>query len=400
MRIIGKEIGKISNIVLIVFLILFSLLYVSEIPSMSANWWDHTASAYDVDLHRELIGIFGATVTEEEWDDLLSFRQGLINDLTDILLDNDVLRNNGIYTYDMFEERYDELVTERNDNELLQEFDRIFFDDDVTSPLCFKIQAIDFLISAKDEGYVFCSPEDEDTERKINALYGLRASSIEIRERVTELWTGNELSLLHEALTENVKDDLVRMTVLSVIWCFVLILPYQITERLRNVRDLQLTSKTGRDIYRKQTCVCALAGLVIGILVAGVYAILLWRKGAFAFIMCPINIPVIHYWTDMTYGQFLLLYAAELIMTSVTAALLAYIIGRASSNYITGLGISIPSAVLLCAAVRYFMSSPLELIRPRTVSYIFVLIPLIILPAVFIILTRAVLKHDKVRDIL
>ena len=69
MRIIRKEIRKVLSIRLIVILLLFSALYVTQIPYLSMNWWNHSDSPYEVDLHRELIGKFGATITADEWED-------------------------------------------------------------------------------------------------------------------------------------------------------------------------------------------------------------------------------------------------------------------------------------------------------------------------------------------
>ena len=127
---------------------------------------------------------------------------------------------------------------------------------------------------------------------------------------------------------------------------------------------------------------------------------MLWKKGAFDFIHCPINIMMIRYWVDMTYGQFLLLYAFELIATSVISALLAYLIGRISANYIVGLGISIPVTVILCFAVNRIMIIPFDLQIPKIVSIILILLPLLILPIAVSVMIGVQLHRDKVRDIL
>jgi hypothetical protein len=159
-------------------------------------------------------------------------------------------------------------------------------------------------------------------------------------------------------------------------------------------------TKTGRRIFSKQALISALFGALTGIVVSGVYAYMLWLKGAFDFIHCPVNITAIHYWTDMTYGQFLMLYALELIMASVVSALIAYLIGRLSVNYIVGLGISIPVTVALCIAVDSVMMNPFSLSMSEAVSYCLICVPAIILPVAVLMLTGAVLRRDRVRDIL
>ena len=399
MRIFRKEIRKLLNIWLIMILLLFSMVYVSQIPYISMDWWNHSASPYEVDLHRELISKFGATITIDEWDDFMSFRQDLIDDLMDYVLQDEIMQKYDIDTYEKYEEQK-EITSfgEEHETELGQEFSRLIFDDKVTSPLSFKIQTLDELVSTKESGYIFST--DETAESKIHDLDHFKNMSDSAQNRLVQLWTGKELSLLHEAVTENVKDDFVRMAILAVIWSFVLILPYQITERLKNLRDIQLSTATGRKIFGKQAAVSALLGALIGVMVSGVYAYMLWKKGAFDFIHCPINIMMIRYWVDMTYGQFLLLYAFEMIATSVISALLAYLIGRISANYIVGLGISIPVTVILCFAVNRIMIIPFDLQIPKIVSIILILLPLLILPIAVSVIIGVQLYRDKVRDIL
>ena len=399
MRIFRKEIRKLLNIWLIMILLMFSMVYVSQIPYISMDWWNHSASPYEVDLHRELISKFGATITIDEWDDFMSFRQDLIDDLMDYVLQDEIMQKYDIDTYEKYEEQKEiTSIGEEHETELGQEFSRLIFDDKVTSPLIFKIQTLDELVSTKESGYIFST--DEAAESKIHDLDHFKNMSDSAQNRLVQLWTGKELSLLHEAVTENVKDDFVRMAILAVIWSFVLILPYQITERLKNMRDIQLTTATGRKIFGKQAAVSALLGALIGVMVSGVYAYMLWKKGAFDFIHCPINIMMIRYWVDMTYGQFLLLYAFELIAASVISALLAYLIGRISANYIVGLGISIPVTVILCFAVNRIMIIPFDLQIPKIVSIILILLPLLILPIAVSVMTGVQLYRDKVRDIL
>lgn len=399
MRMIRKEIRKVLSIRLIVILLLFSLLYVTQIPYLLMEWWNHSASPYEVDLHRELIGKFGATITADEWEDFMAFRQDLIDELMEYVLQDEIMQKYEINTYEKYEKQHEiSAFEEAYGTELGQEYSRLIFDDPVTSPLNFKIQTLDNLIAAKESGHIFSSKED--AEKKIQSTDYYKKMSDSAQNRVVQLWTGKELSLLHEAVTENVKDDFVRMAILAVIWCFVLILPYQISERLKNVRDIQLTTKTGRKIFGKQAAISALLGILIGVMVSGVYAYMLWRKGAFDFIHCPVNIMMIRYWVDITYGQFLLLYACELIMTSVVSALLAYLIGRLSANYIVGLGISIPVTVILCVAVNFIMITPFCLDLSKMFSFFLICIPLIILPIAVLLLTGAMLRRDRVRDIL
>ena len=87
-------------------------------------------------------------------------------------------------------------------------------------------------------------------------------------------------------------------------------------------------------------------------------------------------------------------------MTSVVSALLAYLIGRLSVNYIVGLGISIPVTAALCIAVNLIMRTPFYMGISEISSFCLICIPIIILPVVVLMLAGAMLCRDRVRDIL
>lgn len=398
MRITGIEFKKLLNIKLIIVLIVFSVLYVTQIPYISMDWWNHTASKYDVDFYRELIVKFGSSVSPDEWDEFLKIKKDLADELTEYISKNEIMQKYSIDTFEEFENLREKVHSgEEHDTELGQEYLELVFHDLVSSPLCFKLQCMNDIIANQESGYIFS--DDKSAEKKISEMETYNTMPAEARERIKELWTGQELSLLNDAVTENVKDDFIRMVILVIIWCFVLILPYQITEELKNIRQIQLTTYTGRIIFRHQALVCALAGLITGIMVSAVYAYLLWHKGAFDFINCSVNNMHNQYWVNMNYGAFLLLYASELIMTSVAASLLAYILGRISANYITGIGISIPAAVILCMLVNYVVKDLFIVRISKFISVFRICIPLVILPSAAMLLVIFILQRDKVRDI-
>lgn len=406
MRIIIKEIRKVLNLKLIIILLLFSAAYVTQIPYVSMSWWNHSSSPYDVDFYRQLIDKFGPTLTLDEWNDFMGVRQNLIDELMENILHNEIMQKNNIDTYEKFEEAKNSAVAydlgEEERPEIVTEFERLIFDDPITSPILFKIQCSDSLISKKESGYIFS--DKNSAEKKMSEMaetnFYLQKMSEKGKKRIVQMWTGSEMTLLHEAVTENVKDDFVRMAALAVIWVFVLILSYQITEKLKDVRQIQLSTKTGRKIFSRQAAVCTALGAAVGIAVSAVYAFLLWRKGAFDFIHCPVSKMPRYYWIDISYGDFLILCAGVLIMTSVAAAFLAYLISRLSVNYIAGLGISIPVCVILCIILNDIMHKPLDMHISELASYILICVPLVLLPLAGAVITGVMLRRDKVRDIL
>lgn len=371
MRIIRKEMKKLFNMKLSVILFLFTAIFIWLFLSIAQPNWNYSASPYDVDFHRELVAEFGPELKADKWDSFLKKRQELIDTFEAAIAEDTILQKNGIATYDAFLKALhsDTDLSSDEENRVSEELNRLFFNDSVTSPLLFNLQTMQKMKELK--GSTFFADQTQDS-----------------------------VSLIHGAVTQTIDSDFPRMIVLLAIWCFIIILPYQIGERLKGVRDLQLSSKTGRKVFGRQAVACALTGLLMGNLLSAVYAALLYRKGTFDFWNCGIT-PYIgnHYWLDLTFGQYLLIYLAIFLLASVSAAMLAYFVGRLSANYIAGLGVSIPVAVVFCAASAKFGGMPFY--ADTTVSSSIIKLSLmLVLCVICLAIVIVLLKKDKLRDIL
>ena len=376
MWILRKEIRRILSIKLLAILVLFSVCFSFLFLSIAQEFWNYSFSQWDVDFYRELVSEFGTELSIDEWDSFLSKRQQLIDDFMTEVRKSPVMQKYEIDTYDKYYDAKERLMLSDNmsddDEELRNEISRLVFEDEVASPISFKLQCMDQICDDKERGHIFTDSESADN-----------------------------ISLIHRAATETVDGDLVKMLILSAVWCFVLILPYQIGERLRGIRDIQLCTKTGRKCFNKQAAASVMVGLIIGIMLCAVYAVLLARKGAFDFAACKISSHGYEYWLDMTYGQYLSFYAVFMLLSSAGSALLAYFVGRLSANYIAGISIAIPTVAALCTAMKYLGIAPfndkwnvtMELSILRACG-----VPLVC--AVCVTAVCIMLKRDKVRDIL
>ena len=376
MWILRKEIRRILSIKLLAILVLFSVCFSFLFLSIAQEFWNYSFSQWDVDFYRELVSEFGTELSIDEWDSFLSKRQQLIDDFMTEVRKSPVMQKYEIDTYDKYYDAKERLMLSDNmsddDEELRNEITKLVFEDEVASPISFKLQCMDQICDDKERGHIFTDSESADN-----------------------------ISLIHRAATETVDGDLVKMLILLAVWCFVLILPYQIGERLRGIRDIQLCTKTGRKCFNKQAAASVIVGLIIGIMLCAVYAVLLARKGAFDFAACKISSHGYEYWLDMTYGQYLSFYAVFMLLSSAGSALLAYFVGRLSANYIAGIGIAIPTVAALCTAMDFLGIAPfndkwnvtMELSILRACG-----VPLVC--AVCVTAVCIMLKRDKVRDIL
>lgn len=402
MRILRKEIRRILSIKLLAILVLFSVCFSFLFLSIAQEFWNYSSSQWDVDFYRELVSEFGTELSIDEWDAFLAKRQQLIDDFMTEVRKSPVMQKYEIDTYDKYYEAYERLVFADNmtdeDEELRNDINRLIFEDEVASPISFKLQCMDQICDDKERGHIFTDSESAD--KFISEMYAGKQNE-DYQRLYKHYMTADSITLIHRAATETVDGDLVKMLILSAVWCFVLILPYQIGERLRGIRDIQLCTKTGRKCFNKQAAASVMVGLIIGIMLCAVYAVLLARKGAFDFAACKISSHGYEYWLDMTYGQYLSFYAVFMLLSSAGSALLAYFVGRLSANYIAGIGIAIPTVAALCTAMDFLGIAPfndkwnvtMELSILRACG-----VPLVC--AVCVTAVCIMLKRDKVRDIL
>ncbi len=402
MKIFRKELAKIFNFRLILILIGFALIFeylfinLNYYPGYSAN------SPYDVPFYEELVAQFGSTLSREEYDDFLQKKKDLAAIVEAEMQNSEVFRAYGVETIEQFEEYHNksgELTEE--ETLILDETINFWFWNDVTEPILFRIQVLNRYIESA--GTHFFA---DDSSLEYWSDYFSRHSP-EVAERLQTLFWRDEISLLPNSLYNLINDDFLRLVILSVVCCFVLILSYQVTERLRGIIPIAASAKIGRRIFRRQMLASMISGAILGLVIGGIYGVMLWSKNVFVFADCPLSGRVYRFWLDMTFGQYILLCFLLLVVISAAAALLAHFIGRLSANYIAGIAISIPSAAIYYVLVFLFGNFMLKVgeygkIQSESLaaSLLWTFGGFALLIGTIGIASGVLLKHDRRRDIL
>lgn len=402
MRIFRKELAKIFNFRLILILLGFALCFEylfinwNYYPGYSAN------SPYDVPYSEELVAEFGPTLSEDEFENFSRKRESLAKIVEAEMQNSEIFRTYGVETIEQFEE-YHEKSGELTEEELLiqREIDNFWFSNEVTEPVLFRMQVLDQYI--EDKGRTFFADE---SGLAFWSDYFTRHSQ-EVGKRLQTLFKRNEVSLLPYSVYVLINDDFLRLMVLSVVCCFVLILSYQITERLRGMLPIAASAKIGRQFFRKQMLASMTSGAILGLVIGSIYGVMLWSKHVFVFVDCPLSGRLYRFWVDMTFGQYMLLCLLLLILLSAAAALLAHFIGRLSANYIAGIAISIPSAAVYYVLVLLFGNYMFKIGSTYSFRYESLAGSLLwtfggsgLLIAVVCIISCVLLKADKGSDIL
>ncbi len=402
MRLLLKELKKLLSPLIVLILAAFSVAYTFLFLNspLSQRW-----TVRQTRLYEELRAEFGRELSSDEWDAFLAKREAVLERINESIRSSEILRKNGIYDYETFIHTPPVVFTPTTSEEAIEmqmEKNRIYILDENTSPLFDYLHEMDYLISRKDDLHALADERDYDEAKgegyvPSDAPYRNAA----VAERYRETCTGS-ISLIPRTAVDNVRDGLIQLLILSAILCFVLILPCLIKERLRGMRDIQLASSAGRGIFAVQAKTCALFGLGVGLLLDLVYALLLWRSGTLGFIACDISsFDRWRFWTDISFGSYLLIHAAAVMLFSVCASLSAYFIGRLANSHIVGLGIALPVAAALVFGFYMLVRNPLYLFSSPSIAAA-VIKPCITL-LVFAAISAAVLimlKRDKVRDIL
>lgn len=402
MKIYRKELAKIFNFRLILILVGFALVF----EYMFINWNYYPgyceSSPYNVPFFEELVAEFGPTLSEDEYEDFVQKRERLAKLVEAEMQNSEVFRTYGVETIEQFEE-YHEKRGELTEEETLiyEETINFWFWNEVTEPILFQMQVLDEYIENKGKAFF----ADESDLAFWSEYFSYHSSEVE--ERLKTIFKRDEVSLLPYSVYDLINDDFLMLMILAVVCCFILILSYQISERLRGILPIAASAKIGRQIFRKQMLASMTSGAILGLIIGGIYGVMLWSKNVFVFADCPISGRLTRFWVDMTLGQYMLMCFLLLILLSAAAALLAHFIGRLSPNYIAGIAISIPSAAIYYVLVLLFGNHILEVgqidmfyAESFAASFLWTFGGLGLLIAVVCIISCVLLKADKGRDIL
>jgi|GEM_PF-2574161 len=402
MRLLFKELKKLLSPLIVLILAAFSIAYTFVYLNFPLS---QRTTVRQTRLYEELRAEFGRELSSDEWDAFLAKREAVLERINESIRSSEILRKNGIDDYEAFIHTPPVVFTPTTSEdavEMQMEKNRIYILDENTSPLFDYLSEMDYLIHRKDDFHALADERDYDEakgEGYVPSDAPYRNAAVAKRYRQTS--TGS-ISLIPCGAADDVRDGLMWLLILSAILCFVFILPCLIKERLRGMRDIQLASAAGRGIFAVQAKTCALFGLGVGLLLDLVYALLLWRSGTLGFIACDVScFDHWRFWTDISFGSYLLIHALAVMLFSVCASLSAYFIGRLANSHIVGLGIALPVAAALVFGFYMLVRNPLYLFSSPSLAAAVIKICITLL--IFAAISAAVLimlKRDKVRDIL
>lgn len=355
MEIIKNECKKILNIRILILLCIFTVLYYQLFMMITVypTGGQCTDSPYDIPFAAQLVKEIGPTLSLSDWSVLNRKEQELKKEYNRIIAKDEVLAKEGIKTFDDMKKR-EEALFDKSDKEkskrekvLEEEIAYLTYENKQSEKLGFELQEIDLMNECK--GSSFGVPKEKAKEELYSRLDEPEDEvGMHFLQKVSKNYTKDYMSFLPEGMFYILQQDMCKIAILLLICFFVLLVPYQVKERLRNVIPLYATTKTGRKIFTKQVIASLLTCGLIGMIQMCIYLVLFIKKGLSVFWICPAWDFVNNmYWPNISFGTYMAILMLLVLLFTLGSVALAYWVGRISVNYIAGIAISIPVCVVL-----------------------------------------------------
>ena len=145
-------------------------------------------------------------------------------------------------------------------------------------------------------------------------------------------------SVIPSSVVSDIQSVMRYAILLPIIAVFVLIAPYPVRDRSRELTALQWTSKTGRKVVRIQFWAALTSSFVVAaVVVALLFLRLFMSGGAFLpFLDCPVNgfINNLYTFGGLTLGQWLVSYALLCLLFGLLSGALVFLISQYSKSYV------------------------------------------------------------------
>ena len=399
MKLLGYEVKKILNVKLLIVLCMFTMLFYNMFIAI----WIHPEDSADCRAQNDLATVlreeygYETHLPYEDYEVLEEVRQEQIRKLDEMVLKSSILLETGIKSYQQLRAMEYDTMTDAVEEEL----NRIMFDEGIRE--VFLTQTIEGIYDDMKVCPLFgveAGKEREVADKflSIGSMYDDYTK--EAIERVASVIKENRLSLMPTSILHHLLFDFPRFGVLLVISCLLLILPYQIRERLAGVNPLMATTHTGRNLWKRRYSSAVIACVFVCAVQSVIFCMVLNRADVLQYWNYAISGNDRNmFWFDMSFGTYLIVNFVLYTIVAVSIMTVFYLISRLSVNYIVGVAIGIPITVLIGALLPLFTRAFLSVERSmlydvvRPIGIVFVLF----VAAMCIVFVLQ--KWDKRRDV-
>lgn len=379
MKLFWMELKKLFTWPVILIVILLNLLLFKLLVEFELDYFPNGRPAIDIfQVEREMIDKYGEVIDEEEFADFRATYENRVEQAEDYLRNNELATQSGVDSYEEFRKGVG------NDKEIDQVSSHIMFE--LEEDLFWELQAREGIM----ERY---AARVTDLE---NAIHFEPNSKQELK-RIKDMLSNEKFQYYDGQVIENFYRYASQVLAIVLISIAIVLSPIYIRDKMRAVIPLQYTSKKGRRTFQLKWRVGLIAIgilLMIHLLIYG--GLYLTNDTSHYFFMHVYSMAYQLVWYDITFGGFILLTVAAMIVIGYVFGILTMACSALVANYMTQIGTQI---VIFCAFVIVVI--PIGIHRMIWTIYLPWIVPAIylFLIATAFFLNRYVKRRELVRDI-
>ena len=259
MRIFWYEWKKIFNIKLLLLLAIFTYFYaqiyywgIINFPGAGPG-----SDVYITYISKTLRDEVGMTIHKSEFYLLDEILEDMLKDKNTLIQESEILAREGITNSEEMDAVTSEYIRRMNEGDadarqVVEEINRILFlDGPVANSVADEIQYLYEDLEGEGPGYInfLCDTWEEAMASAKKALTGSIDPDPPMVEWLAKFFYTDEMSLLPQWVFNTTRTNFPNLATIMLISVAILILPWQIRERLSGIRDLQGSSAAGRKLW-------------------------------------------------------------------------------------------------------------------------------------------------------
>ena len=356
MRIIANELKKIWRVKILAIIFFLCAAYFMLFMNHYIVWYPRGTWGGGVDFAHHLTENYGATLSQEDFEDFLTYREVIASEMDLFIASNPVFAEAGIHDFQSYEAfrvdsdyRYETLnESERSlryalflelgfivRSEFIREGETVDLTSDNETPIAYlRIFNFDAMVGR----YQMNILGETEWDSWIDSFMEYAPLSERELQRLIEIRDSGELlNIMPQPTTEQTQEYARSLAVLVIFVTLILVSPLITTDRANKVNRLQYSSRQGRNILKKQFTAIIISAVIMTtmlvIVFAGVFGIstevhAFWNNGINSFLSGAFH------WLSITFGQYVLLLIGLIYLLSIGTAAFAFVLSRFSQNMI------------------------------------------------------------------
>ena len=357
MRIFWYEWKKIFNIKLLLLLAIFTYFYaqiyywgIINFPGAGPG-----SDVYITYISKTLRDEVGMTIHKSEFYLLDEILEDMLKDKNTLIQESEILAREGITNSEEMDAVTSEYIRRMNEGDadarqVVEEINRILFlDGPVANSVADEIQYLYEDLEGEGPGYInfLCDTREEAMASAKKALTGSSDPDPLMVEWLAKFFYTDEMSLLPQWVFNTTRTNFPNLATIILISVAILILPWQIRERLSGIRDLQGSSAAGRKLWDRQLLVSLAAAAVV------------CAVQTMVFILAMDVSDMTYYWNypiygarqwvqfPFTLGEYVLFSAGMMTLYVLACTVLFHLISRVAANYVVGFALILGPFLIL-----------------------------------------------------